>query len=276
MHKRSFLVLSASLILGTLLPSTTVRAADAEEFPLRKVFPLVKVIDIDELKNKLNEFTIVDVRSPFEYSIMHIQGAANIPLTDRDFIERAQKFRADTGKSLVFYCNGHHCAKSYEAASKASVVGKMTNTIAYDGGINDWAKANPELTLLLDKPLNPKAMISSDQFNAHLLEPKDFVSKVRADTSAKVVDLRDSFQTDGVSLLIMRETRTGFDIPSLKKVITEAKQANQAVFFYDAAGLQVKPLQYLIEDMGLTNYYFLKGGVDGYVAMLKEENKTTK
>lgn len=276
MHKRNFLVLSASLILGTLVPSAVIRAEDAEQFPLRKTFPLVKTIETDELKSRLNEFTIVDVRSPFEYSIMHIQGAINIPLAERDFLEQVKKTSADTGKPLVFYCNGHHCHKSYEAASTADAQGKMGHVLAYDGGINDWAKANPQLTLLLDKPLDPKLLITSDKFDAHTLAPKEFISKIQADTSAKVIDLRDSFQTEGVSLFILRETRTGFDIPKLKKVITEAKQANQAVFFYDATGLQVKPLQYLIEDMGLANYYFLKGGIDGYVAMLKEDNKSAK
>jgi rhodanese-related sulfurtransferase len=212
--------------------------------------------------------TIVDVRSPFEYSIMHIQGAVNLPIADKKFVANAKQAASDTGKPLVFYCNGHRCAKAYEAPMAMIKAGE-NNVVAYDGGIADWPKAYPELTVLLDKPLDPKMLMSDAQFKAHALSPNDFLSNAQAQPSAYVIDLRDSFQTQGVSLFPGRDIRTGFDMNKLKKYISDAKTTNQPMYFYDATGLQVKPLQYLLEDQGVKEYYFLQGGMAGYFDMLK-------
>ncbi len=268
MHKRRFLALTASIVFGSLLSGTLALADDAEKFPLRKNFPEIKVIELADLKNNLGNYTIVDVRSPFEYSIMHMQGAINLPIADLKFVANAKQAATDTGKPLVFYCNGHRCAKSYEAAMEMTKA-RANNTTAYDGGIAAWAKAYPELTLLLDKPLDPKMLIGDAQFKAHALSAKEFMSKAQAQPTAIVVDVRDSFQVEGVSLFPGRDIRTSLDIPKLKKVIATAKESNQPMYFYDAAGHQVKPLQYLLEDQGLKDYYFLQGGMAGYFDMLQ-------
>lgn len=272
MLKRRFLILSASLVFSSLASGSLAFAEEAETFPLRKAFPEIRVIETADLTPKVGEYTIVDVRSPFEYSIMHIQGALNLPISDRKFVSNAKQAAKDTKKPLVFYCNGHRCAKSYEAAmlmTKAS----SSNVLSYDGGISDWSASNPQLTLLLDKPLDPKALINDAKFKAHELAPKDFMSKAQSLPTAYVVDARDSFQVEGVSLFPGRDYRTGLDIAKLKKVISAAKEANQPMFFYDATGLQVKPLQYLLEDHGVKEYYFLQGGMAGYFDMLGDKAK---
>ncbi|HES77160.1 MAG TPA: hypothetical protein ENO09_09180 [bacterium] len=272
MHKRSFLVLTASFVLGSLVSASFALADEADTFPLRKTFPEIKVIETADLASKMNEHVVVDVRSPFEYSIMHIQGAVNLPLSDKKFVDSAKSAAADSGKVLVFYCNGHRCAKAYQAAMAMTKAGSA-KVLAYDGGISDWAKMNPQLTLLLDKPLDPKSLIGDAQFKAHALSPKDFMSKAQAQSAALVVDVRDSFQVEGVSLFPGRETRTGLDIAKLKKQISAAKDASQPIYFYDATGLQVKPLQYLLEDQGIAEYYFLEGGIAAYFDMLSGKTK---
>jgi len=268
MHKRRFLALTASLVFGSLTLGSFAFAEEAEKFPLRKTFPEIKVIETADLTQKAGEYIIVDVRSPFEYSIMHIQGALNLPIADKKFVANAKQAAADTNKPLVFYCNGHRCAKSYEAAMMMTKAGS-SNVLSYDGGISDWAINNPQLTVLLDKPLDPKALINDAQFKAHALSPKDFMSKAQAQPTAYVIDVRDSFQVEGVSLFPGRDIRTGLDIAKLKKQIGDAKTTNQPMYFYDATGLQVKPLQYLLEDQGVKEYYFMQGGMGGYFEMLK-------
>ncbi|MDD2892800.1 MAG: rhodanese-like domain-containing protein [Halothiobacillaceae bacterium] len=272
MIKRRFLVLCASLVFGSLLSGSLAFAEEAENFPLRKAFPEIKVIETADLTQKAGDYTVVDVRSPFEYSIMHIQGALSLPISDRKFVENAKQAAADTKKPLVFYCNGHRCAKSYEAAMLMTKAG-ATNVLSYDGGISDWATSNPQLTLLLDKPLDPKALINDAKFKSYTLSPKDFMSKAQAQPTAYVIDVRDSFQVEGVSLFPGRDYRTGLDIAKLKKVINAAKEGNQPMYFYDATGLQVKPLQYLLEDQGVKEYYFLQGGIAGYFDMLSGKTK---
>jgi len=267
MHKRHFLALTASLFFSSLVSVSPTFAGDTE-FPLRDPFYKIKVIETSNLKNSLDKYTVTDVRSPFEYSIMHIQGAINLPLADNKFVTNAKQAASDTGKPLVFYCYGHRCPKSYEAAMAIAKAG-ANNTIAYDGGIEDWAKAYPELTVLLDKPLDPKALIGDAQFKAHTLSVKDFMSKAQAQPTAMVIDVREIYQTEGMSLFPGRDIRTGLDIPKLKKQISDAKTANQPMYFYDAVGQQVKYLQYFLEDQGVKEYYFLQGGMAGYFDMLK-------
>ncbi len=268
MHKRRFLVLTASLVLGSMVPGALALADEADAFPLRKSFPEIKIIETADLTNKMGEYMIVDVRSPFEYSVMHIKDAVNLPLSDKKFVANVKQATSGNNKVPVFYCNGHRCAKAYEAAMVMTKAGTST-VLTYDGGITDWAEKNPQLTLLLDKPLDPKALIKDAQFKAHALPPKDFVKRAKEQSGAYVIDVRDSFQVEGISLFPGREIRTGLDIAKLKTQISAAKNANQPMYFYDATGLQVKPLQYLLEDQGVTEYYFLQGGIAAYFDMLQ-------
>jgi rhodanese-related sulfurtransferase len=267
MLKHATLILLA-LVLGSLKP---LLAEDANPFPFRKNYPQVRVIETGDLTAKLDQFTIVDVRSPFEFSIMRIKGAHNIPVAQPDFADKVKALHQQHGKPMVFYCNGHTCEKAYQAATKARQMAKLEQVLAYDAGIFDWAEANPKLTQLLDKPeLDPNALISEEKFKAHVLEPQDFIERARAGNSM-VIDLRDTFQSDGISLFATRDIRTGFDMPRLKGLIGEARQKGQTIFFYDAAGHQIKHLQYFIEDAGLKDYFFLKGGMVGYYAMIRQK-----
>lgn len=269
MHKRNFLALTASLVFGVMLSASPARAAEADDFPLRKVYTEAKVIGIDDFTTKLGDFTVIDVRSPLEYSIMHIQGAINIPLSDKKFVDNVKQAIANNGnKSVVFYCNGHRCHHSYEAVKKMTLA-KAAETRTFDGGINDWADKNPQLTVLLDKPFDRKSLITQAQFDAKSLPPLEFMKKVAADSSAIVLDIRDSFQRDGISMFPGRDIPVGMDKEKLTKIINTAKNENKTLFIFDESGPRGWPLQYFLEEMGVKNYYFLQGGVVGHQQMLQ-------
>jgi len=269
MNKRRFLLLTTSLALGAMLSNFPAHADDADSFPLRKVYSEIKVIGIDDMTAKMNIFTVIDVRSPLEYSIMHIQGAINIPLSDKKFVDNVKQTVANNGnKMAAFYCNGHRCHHSYEAA-KAMTLAKTPDTIVFDGGINDWAEKNPQLTILLDKPFDSKALITEAKFNAHSLAPAEFMRKAREEPNAYIIDIRDKFQRDGVTLFPGRDINTGMEVEKLKNTINAAKSANQTLLIFDDSGARGWPLQYFLEDMGVKNYYFMKGGIVGYGQMLQ-------
>lgn len=272
MHKRSFLALTASLVFGSLISGSLAFAADAEDFPHRKFYPELsaKLIEINDLNKSINNYIVVDVRSPFEYSVMHIQGAINVPVDDNKFLASSQQASAEAGKPLLFYCNGRACEKSYVAGNKA-LKGGFTNFLVYDGGIGEWAKTNPQQTVLLDKPLDPGALISKDKLKAHSLTPKDFMNRANAQPSARIIDIRSAAEVDGINLFPGRDIRTGFDMNKLRKVITAAKEANQVVYAYDNSGFQVMALQYLFEEMGLKDYYLMEGGMVSYYKLLNSK-----
>ncbi len=56
---------------------------------------------IDEHKNDSN-LIILDVRTPWEFSDGHIQGAVNLDFTDPDFEEKVEKL--DKSKRYLIYC----------------------------------------------------------------------------------------------------------------------------------------------------------------------------
>ncbi len=265
MHKRHFLVLTASLVFGSLISGSVTMAADTKAFPLRLIYPKVKVIEIDELTTKLKLFTVIDVRSPLEYSVMHIKDAINIPTSDTKFVDTVKQAVANNGnKTAVFYCNGHRCHHSYEAGKRMN-----QDSFTFDGGINDWAEKNPQLTILFDKPFDPKFLITQAQFDAKSLPPIDFMKKATADSSAIILDVRENFQLDGITIFPGREIRVGMDKEKLTKIINTAKAENKALFIFDDSGARVWLLQYFLEDRGVKNYYFLQRGTDGYLQMIQ-------
>lgn len=258
--------------LGMLLFSAAVQANVNNEFPARKLFPAVPYIEIDDLYKQLKNMIIVDVRSEYEYETLRIKGALNIPLSSPTFVADMKKLHADNPtKSIVTYCNGKTCKKSYEAVQKCRDH-KIENVIAYDAGIMDWAQKYPQEAVLLGvSPMNPTRIISDEDFHKRLVDVASFEEAlVRKDII--VVDVRDRFQREGLSLFPGIDKQAYLDDKTaLNKLINQAKSENKSLLIYDAAGKQVQWLMYYLEDQGLKNYGFMKGGANAYYANLRKQ-----
>jgi len=243
--------------------------ASSKEFPGRDLYPDVPVISLADFKAKYKNVVIVDVRSAYEYDTLHISGARNIPVADRDFVEKMQKLRANTKKDIIVYCNGKTCMKSYKAGHEC-VIHKIDNVTSYDAGIWDWARAMPAQTLLFERPLmDPKKLISKAEFHRHLISPDEFSDRI-ANTADIVLDVRDRYQREGISLYVGREFHVYLDDKKrLDRFINKAMQEKKALLVYDAAGKQVAWLQYYLEEKGMKNYFFMDGGIHKYYSAME-------
>jgi rhodanese-related sulfurtransferase len=246
--------------LSLMLLSGAVAAA-SDEYPYRSRYPDVPVMGTDDLNKRFNQVLVIDVRSKYEFDTLHIHGAVNVPLTT-GFGEAVTKLRQQHNKPFVFYCNGKTCHKSYDAVLLAAKV-RLDDLYAYDAGVFDWAKAQPERTVLLGQsPIKPGDLIDEASFKARLLEPKDFVARVGS--NAIVLDVRDRSQRD-TALFPFKEQRAQLDdLKKLDAVIDEAKAQKKTLLVYDAVGKQVQWFQYRLESKGVRDYYFMKGGAQAH------------
>lgn len=234
--------------------------AQEDPFPGRKLYDKVATIETDELYNNRDKYTVVDVRSTYEFETLHVKDARHIALNDEEFVEKARALTQETGKPLVFYCNGKTCYKSYNASAKA-YDGGLTNNKAYDAGIFDWATAHPDAAVLLgESPVDTTKLISSKDFKSRLLEPAEFGKRVN-DGNHATLDIRNVHQRGSVSLYILDDSIPLDDTESLNVYLTKIKADGTPLLVYDMAGKQVRWFQYYLEKMGITDYHFLKGGV---------------
>lgn len=232
-----------------------------EEFPYRVRYPDVQVISTADLAKRFNEVLVIDVRSKYEFDTLHVRDAINVPLTT-GFGEKLVQLREKHKKPFVFYCNGKTCHKSYDAVLLADKA-RLDNIYAYDAGIFDWAKAEPDKTTLLGRsPIKPEDLIDESRFKAHLIDPKEF--SLRVGDKSQVLDVRDRVQRD-TALYPFKEQRAQLD--ELKKIdiiIESAKAQQKTLLVYDQTGKQVQWFQYYLESKGLKDYYFMKGGAQGH------------
>ena len=247
------------LALSSLLLQAVYAAG--EEFPLRSRYPDVEVLSTEALNQRFNEVLVIDVRSKYEFDTLHIKDAVNVPLST-GFGEAMVKLRAQHNKPFVFYCNGKTCHKSYDAALLAARA-RLNNLLAYDAGILEWSMQQPEKTALLGRsPVKTQDLIDEKTFKAHLLEPREFLTRV--DAKSIVLDVRDRAQRDN-PLFPMKEQRAQLDeIKKIDAVIDEARAQNKTLLIYDQTGKQVQWFQYYLESKGLKNYFFMKGGAQEY------------
>lgn len=264
-------VLAGGLASVTAVAEEEDGGNSTEEYPGRSLYPEIPYISMEQLHARRKDVIIVDVRSSYEYNTLRIENAINVSLADADFSEQLAALRKQDPRQIVVYCNGKTCMKSYKAALTCSV-NKIDNVEAFDAGIMDWARAYPEQAVLLGRsPVDPNKLISQDQFKKHLLSPDQYGEQV-ASSSAIVLDVRDRFQREGLSLFVGRERRAYLDdIDTLDKYIEKAKRENKTLLVHDAAGKQVIWLQYYLEDKGLRDFYFMDGGTSAYYEQMKQE-----
>src|SRR4030042_871965 len=125
----------------------------------------------EELSKRFNDVLVIDVRSKYEFDTLHVKDAINVPLTT-GFGDKMVLLRDKHKKPFVFYCNGKTCHKSYDAALLAAKA-RLDEIYAYDAGIFDWAKAQPEKTALLGRsPIKPENLIDQKRFNEARVRPK--------------------------------------------------------------------------------------------------------
>jgi len=250
------------LLLPLLLLFTSVVKAD-EAFPLRSLYPKVPPIELEELRERLDQVVVFDVRSGYEYDTLHIKGSRHLALNDADFIPTLQQLRQENASPFIFYCNGHTCKKSYNAAQKA-IRANLDNIYVFDAGIFAWTSAYPEQATLLGKsPVDPKLLLSKEKLAQHMLEPEAFGQRVGADTI--VLDIRDTMQKNAISLFPMQQRSVPLDNAKLKVFVDQAKNENKTLMIYDAVGKQVRWLQYFLEEQQVPSYYFMKGGAKGFL-----------
>lgn len=230
---------------------------EGEAYPHREAFADVNVISTDDLRKQYDQVLVVDVRSKFEYDVVHIANAVNVPLSHEGFLAEIEKVRAkDDPRALVFYCNGHSCTKSYEAVQKAVGAG-FGNVYAYDSGVFDWIREQSERTTLLGvTPASVRKIISEDYFQGRLINFDAFKRKSLAE-NAVVIDVRDAAQQ--TASLPLPNIHVPLDVFATK--LEQGEFQGKQLLIFDAVGREVRWLQYILEDKGHEDYFFLRDGI---------------
>lgn len=250
------LLLSLALC-ATLLVAPPMAAAE-DTFPLRPYYPEVPFISTSTLLDDYENTLIVDIRSSFEYDVARVNKAILLPLTDADFAEKLEKLRPKTDPTpMVFYCNGHTCAKSYQAAQLALSLG-FTQVYTYDGGIFDWIMADPDkATLMGATPARADRIISTEKFSRRLLNFDTFAEQAM-DKDTIVIDIRDPFQRETLPRI---PGIRNIPLDPLLDLVVSRIWTEKRLLFFDAVGKQVRWLQYFLESYGYFNYAFLNKGI---------------
>lgn len=261
------------IALALLLPWQSLFAENSE-FPGRDRFPDIPYIELDNLNARYDQVVIVDARSELEYNTLHIKDAINIPLSSSDFVERMKGLRSESKKTIVTYCNGKTCMKSFKAARKAKT-SKVSDVIVFDAGIFDWTKKYPGKAVLLGKnPADPKSLLSKAQLKEHMIEPAAFGEKAHSGKGI-VLDVRDNQQRINNRLFMGIEQHVSLsDIETLKKLIAKSNKKKKPLYIYDNTGKQVRWLMYQLEANNAKEYYFMKGGAHGYFKQLRSSYLT--
>ncbi len=252
------------LFSGIIISILAAFSATAEnDFPARKNYPNVPYISIDDLYKQRDKVTIVDTRSAYEHKTLHIRNSVNIPISSLDFSTRVRNLYAKNKKTIIFYCNGHSCVKSYNAVIKAKRFAKVSDTLAFDAGILDWTRRYPaEAVLLNESPVDLGKLISLSDFNKHTLKPKAFLN--RANNNCIILDIRDSSQRSERIFAGYEQTVNLNDTLDIDKYILDAKTRKMPLCIYDAVGKQVRWLQYHLKKSNFDNFYFLEGGAKAF------------
>ena len=271
---KNFISQSFILVVILLISAPQIEAAaskEKSEYPGRSLYVDVKHIKLADLTREFANVIIVDARSPYEFNTLHINGSFNVPLNSSSYKDKMKELRKlNPKKKIITYCNGKTCMKSYKAVRKAKSAG-IKNIFAFDAGIFDWAKANPDKASLLGKtPINPKHLIAKKVFKTKLIPAKEFMTKAR-EYKGMIVDTRDSLQRDGIALFFGHESRASLqEEDKLNKLISTAIKNNKTMFIYDETGKQVRWLMYRLEQRGVKEYYFMKGGAKNYLNSLRK------
>lgn len=125
---KTFIFIIAT-IFGLLACSTAPQTSQND--PVRRVSQ-------SEFKEAMKEnasYQLIDVRTPEEYAIMHLDNAQNIDFYGADFSKNIQKL--DKNKLTLIYCQAG--GRSSEALVQMKSLG-FKNVLELEGGFSNWKR----------------------------------------------------------------------------------------------------------------------------------------
>lgn len=246
------------LLLILLLCFTINILAENTAFPLREKFPHIQIITLNDLYDKRDEVTIIDTRSRREYEYIHIEGSVNIYVNDTKFIYKIEEVAKKHNRPLVFYCYGHKCPISFNAADQIYRLANVENEIyVFDGGIFDWEAAYPDL-------LEPRGISSKDLVK--LIKSKSIqweqFQTLYLDDRTIAVDIRElRMRAKFGPLFFSRDYFIRWDQDdAIKKLVDLAEKKQLTLLIYDTAGVRYFTIVPYFKKRQFNNFYFLQGG----------------
>lgn len=97
----------------------------------------------EDLKNMLDHresLYLVNVLGRGEFEKAHIPGSYNIPMADKNFIQKVEQRVGDKDAKVIVYCASFDCTASPRAAEQLDSAG-FTHVADFEGGIQDWQEA---------------------------------------------------------------------------------------------------------------------------------------
>ncbi len=226
----------------------------------RELYPDISFIETEEVKENLLDYTLVDVRSNFEFRTAHMLDAVSIPASDQAYIDRLRNLVRKYKPEVILYGNGGNDRSAHEAA-RAAAKAEIENIFVYDGSMQDWAMEFPELALLNGQEISlENPLIGEEEFSPKLLSDDDFRNKVTSE-NGMLLDIRDESDSNRHPLQGMAVINPLDHTGSLTALLEEVKANDTPLFIFDDYGYKVRWLMYKLERQGIENYHFLKDGL---------------
>lgn len=136
---------SIALLCASLLAAAAIAEEPAAKFVDLKAPEAIEMVKKDEAEAKADpkkeKLTVLDVRTPEEYSKGHIAGATNIDYNSGTFKDSLSKL--DKTKPYLVHCaSGRRSAKTRELMKSLG----FKNVCHLDGGLTAWEKAGGPVT----------------------------------------------------------------------------------------------------------------------------------
>ncbi len=221
-----------------------------------------RYLQTDQFASLYDHAIIVDCRSRLEYDMLHIKNAVHIPSGTMVPEDLERLLHVAPHKPIVFYCNGAGCMKSHAAFVKAQEWG-ISNVYVYRPGVSEWVKEYSDRVLFKGQEIvgDPaEHFLPPEKYQEHCLSPYEFVAVSRQPKTV-VFDIRDVEGRQDFPINFANVKY--YPVDRVVKLIKTGsrKISRKKLLILDNCGTQSKWLQYVLEDSGVSDYYFLEGGV---------------
>jgi len=99
---------------------------------------------LKQIQQQNGEYVLINTLSDEHFPETQIPGSINIPQSDPDFVQRAEKAAGGKDKTVVVYCANEQCDSSPTAAKKLDEAG-FSKVFDYEAGAKGWEQSGEKL-----------------------------------------------------------------------------------------------------------------------------------